>query len=115
MFTVLSVLLVVVCVVPAAAKLRAHPRMLASADHFGIPWPRYRLIGVAELLAAAGVLAGLIWAPIGVAAAAGMCLLLIGALMTHRRNGDGLDGAISALVALAVDSAYLIVALTVTR
>lgn len=115
MFTVLSVSLVLVCVLPAAAKLGAHPKMLASADHFGIPWPRYRLIGVAELLAAAGVVAGLIWIPIGVAAAAGMFVLLVGALVSHRRNGDGLDGAISALVALAVDVAYLIVALTTIR
>ena len=85
MFIALSVLLAVACLVPAIAKLAAHPKMLASAGHFGIPWSRYRLIGVAELLAAAGVLAGLIWAPIGVAAASGMCVLLVGALATHRR------------------------------
>ena len=61
MFIALSVLLAVACLVPAIAKLGAHPKMLASAGHFGIPWSRYRLIGVAELLAAAGVIAGLIW------------------------------------------------------
>ena len=111
MFTALSLLLVVVCLVPATAKLRAHPKMLASAGHLGIPWPRYRLIGVAELLAASGVVAGLVWPPIGVAAASGMCALLIGALTTHRRNGDRLHEAMPALVALAVNVAYLAVAL----
>ena len=53
--------------------------MLASASHFGIPWSSYRLIGVAELAAVAGVLAGLLWLPIGVAAASGMAVLLVGA------------------------------------
>ncbi len=62
--------------------------MRQSAAHFGIPWNRYRLIGVAELAAAAGVLAGLWWHPLGVAAAAGMVLLLLGAVLTHRRAAD---------------------------
>jgi hypothetical protein len=111
MFTALSLLLVLVCVVPATAKLRAHPKMVASAGHFAIPWSRYRLIGVAELLAAAGVLVGLKWAPIGDAAASGMCVLLVGALTNHRQSGDGFLEAMPALVALAVDVAYLTVAI----
>jgi hypothetical protein len=40
-------------------------RLRHSAEHFGIPWQRYRLIGVAELAAAVGVLAGLHWPPLG--------------------------------------------------
>jgi hypothetical protein len=86
--------------------------MLASAGHLGIPWSRYRLIGVAELVAAAGVLAGLLWVPIGVAAASGIGALLVGALATHRRFGDRLQEAAPALVALAACLAYLAVALT---
>jgi DoxX-like protein len=66
--------------------------MRQSAAHFGIPWSRYRLIGAAELAAAAGVMIGLWWHPLGVAAAAGMALLLIGALITHRRAEDGGQG-----------------------
>ena len=40
--------------------------MRQSAAHFAIPRPRYRLIGVAELAAAAGVVIGLWWHPLGV-------------------------------------------------
>ena len=65
--------------------------MRQPAANFGIPWPRYRLVGVAEL-AAAGVVIGLWWHPLGVAAAAGMALLLLGALITHRRAEDGGEG-----------------------
>lgn len=111
MFIVLSVLLAVACLVPAVAKLSSHPKMLGAATHFGIPWARYRLIGVAELAAAAGVVAGLFWAPLGLAAASGMALLVIGALAAHRRAGDGLTQAAPALVTLAISLAYLAEAL----
>ena len=92
MFVTISLLLAAACLLPAAGKLTGQPRMRKSAAHFGIPWPRYRLIGVAELAAAAGILTGLWWHPLGLAAAAGMALLLIGALITHRRAEDGGEG-----------------------
>lgn len=107
MFIALSALLAAVCFLPGAAKLGSHPRMQGAAGHFGIPWPRYRLIGVAELAAAAGVLIGLVWLPLGVAAALGMAMLLIGALVAHRRAGDGLAHAAPALVAFGVSIAYV--------
>jgi uncharacterized membrane protein YphA (DoxX/SURF4 family) len=112
MFTVVSLLLAALCLLPAAGKLTGQPKMRQSAEHFGILWPRYRLIGVAELAAAAGILAGLRWHPLGLAAAAGMVLLLLGALVTHRRAGDSAKEMASALVALAVTVAYLAIALT---
>jgi DoxX-like family len=111
MFVALSILLALGCLLPAGAKLAAHPKMQESARRFGIPWPRYRLIGVAELAAAAGVLAGLWWHPIGVAAAAGMAVLLLGALVTHRRAGDSGKDAAPAVVILALAVAYLVLAL----
>jgi hypothetical protein len=110
MFITLSLLLTVACLVPASAKLAGHPKMRHAAAHFGIAWHRYRLIGVAELTAAAGVLIGLFWRPAGLLAAAGMILLLLGALVTHRRAHDDVREALPALLALAVAGAYLAVA-----
>lgn len=110
MFIAISLLLAAACRAPAAAKLRGHPKMLASASHFDIPWPRYRMIGFAELAAAAGVLAGLAWRPLGLAAAAGMAALLAGALAVHRRAGDRLHDVAPALLALALCAAYLAIA-----
>jgi DoxX-like family len=85
--------------------------MRPSAAHFGILWSRYWLIWAAEL-AAAGVVIGLWWHPLGVAAAAGMALLLIGALITHRRAEDGGKEIAPALLGLAITLAYLAIALT---
>jgi uncharacterized membrane protein YphA (DoxX/SURF4 family) len=110
MFIALSLLLVAVCVLPAAGKLRGHPKMRHAAEHFGIPWPRYQLIGIAELAAAVGVLTGLYWRPAGLLAAAGMTLLLLGALVSHRRAHDTVSEAVPALVALAIAIAYQVAA-----
>ncbi len=111
MFVVFSVLLLIACLLPAAAKLAGHPKMRESARHFRIPWRSYRLIGVAELAAAAGVLAGLWWHPLGLAAAAGMAFLLAGALITHRRAGDHAKEIVPALISLLIAVGYLITAL----
>jgi hypothetical protein len=111
MFVALSVLLLIGCLLPAAAKLAGHPAMQESARHFRISWQRYRLIGVAELAAAAGILAGLWWHPLGLAAASGMTLLLVGALITHGRAGDHGKEIAPALVTLLIAVGYLITAL----
>jgi hypothetical protein len=66
---------------------------------------------VAELAAAAGILIGLWWHPLGMAAAAGMAILLLGALLTHRRAGDSAKEMTTALVAFAITIAYLAIAL----
>ena len=112
MFVTIALLLAAACLVPAAGKLIGLPKMRQSAAHFGIAWPRYRLIGVAELAAAVGVLIGLWWHPLGVAAAAGMTLLLAGALISHRRAADSGKEMAPALLALAITIAYLAIALT---
>jgi uncharacterized membrane protein YphA (DoxX/SURF4 family) len=110
MFLAVSLLLIAVCLIPAVPKLAGHPKMRESAARFGIAWRRYRLIGVAEVAAAFGVLIGLFWRPAGLLAAAGMILLLIGALIAHRRAHDGVRDAGPALVALAIPTAYLVLA-----
>ena len=111
MLVTISLLMAAACLVPAAGKLAGNPKMRQSAAHFGIPWPRYRLIGIAELAAAAGILIGLWWHPLGVAAAAGMAVLLLGALITHRRAADSVKETVPPLLALAITIAYLAIAL----
>ena len=88
-------------------QARRPPEDAPVRRHFGIAWRRYRLIGVAELAAAAGILVGLSWRPAGLLAAAGMTLLLLGALIAHRRAHDSVREALPALLALAVSGVYL--------
>src|SRR5690242_20717999 len=112
MFVTISLLLAAACLLPAAGKLTGQPKMRKSAAHFGIPWPRYRLIGVAELAAAVGILIGLWWHPLGLAAAAGMVLLLLGAVIAHRQAADSAKELAPAWLALFLTLAYLTIALT---
>lgn len=112
MFLALSLLLALACMGPASAKLAGAPAVRESAAHFGIPWSRYRLISVPELAAAIGVLAGLRLPALGVAAACGMAILLIAALIAHRRARDSIATMAPALAAFAVTAGYLTVALT---
>ena len=112
MFLVLSLLLALACMGPASAKLAGAPAVRESAAHFGIPWNRYRLISVPELAAAIGVVAGLRLHALGVAAACGMAILLIAALIAHRRARDSIATMAPALAAFAVTAGYLAVALT---
>ncbi len=57
----------------------------------------------------AGVLAGLVWAPIGIAAAIGLALLSVGAIAFHLRASDSAKDTAPAVIgiALAVTAAVL--------
>ncbi|MEJ1110870.1 MULTISPECIES: DoxX family protein [unclassified Kribbella] len=112
MFVVFSLLLTAASLGPAVGKLLGLPKIRHAAAHFGIPWSRYRLLAIPELAAAGGILAGLLWRPVGIAAGIGMALLLLGALAYHRRAHDPHREALPALAALAVSAAYLAVALS---
>jgi DoxX-like family len=112
MFLALSLLLALACLGPAGAKLAATPAVRESAANFGIPWNRYRLISVPELAAGIGVLAGLRIHALGVAAACGMALLLLAALIAHRKAGDSIAATAPALAAVVATAAYLAVALS---
>ncbi|MFI2839511.1 DoxX family protein [Mycolicibacterium sp. PDY-3] len=100
------------CLVPAAMKLIGVAKMRDSAEHFGIRWSRYRLVGVLELAAAVAVFAGIVTPTLGLLAAIGMSALLIAAVVTHRRAGDGVREYSSALVFLIASVGYLAVWIT---
>lgn len=73
-----------------ARKLLGASQQVKTAEHLAIPWPRFRLIGIAELSASAGLVAGLAITAIGVAAASGLVLLMTGALAFRLRIRDRL-------------------------
>jgi hypothetical protein len=108
-FYVFTALLVVLTAGPAALKFTGAQSMREGAEHFGIPWPRYRLIGVLEVAAAIGAVAGIIWRPIGMAAGAGVVALMLGALYYHIRAGDKASATVGAVVVLLCSVGYVYV------
>ena len=85
---VLSIVLALAFGMSGAQKVAGAKTALDHADHFGMSHNTYRVIGVLEVLAAIGLLVGLAVWPLNVAAAAGLVLLMIGAVITHVRAGD---------------------------
>jgi hypothetical protein len=66
---------------------------------------QWRAIGVLELAGVAGVLIGLLWAPMGIAAAIGLALLSVGAIAFHLRASDGAKDMAPAVMGLALAAA----------
>ncbi|MGB2571546.1 DoxX family protein [Micromonospora citrea] len=85
---VLTLILASVILAVAVPKLTGQAQMRERMAHLGVSPGLTRLIGGLEIAAVAGLLLGLLWPPIGVAAAVGLTLLMIGAAVYHARAKD---------------------------
>lgn len=83
-------------------KLVGLRQSLAIRDHLGVKPVQWRLIGLLELAGVAGVLVGLAWPPIGVAAAIGLTLLVLGAIVFHVRASDSVADTAPAVIGLGL-------------
>lgn len=109
---IVTILLVALFTFSSTIKLLGVRRSLEIRDHLGVGSAQWRLIGLFELVGVVGVLVGLTWAPIGVAAAVGLALLALGAVVFHVRASDGIADTAPAVigVGLAVATAILQIA-----
>jgi hypothetical protein len=86
---VLSVLLTLVALGAGAPKVLLKGNVPAQLQsHMGLSAGLVRFIGLAEVAAAVGLIVGLFWQPLGIAAAVGFAILLIGAVGFHTKAGD---------------------------
>lgn len=99
---VVTILLAGLFMFAASIKLLGVPQSLAIRDHLGVKPMGWRAIGGCELAGVAGVLAGLVWAPIGIAAAIGLALLSVGAIAFHLRASDSAKDTAPAVIGLAL-------------
>src|SRR5690348_5057428 len=105
---VLSGLLALVFLGTGARKVPGGSAIAAEAQHHRMSLRGYRIVGALELAAVAGLLIGLAWAPLGIAAAAGLVLLMAGAAISHKRAGDPFP-RVAAPAALGVLAAVTLV------
>lgn len=94
--TVLSALLAAVFLLSGGRKVVGGESVTHEAIHLQVPLAGYRVIGATEVVAAAGLVIGIVFIPLGVAAAAGLVLLLVGATFAHLRVGDPLTAWVPA-------------------
>jgi hypothetical protein len=106
--SLLAALLVVAFAAVGTAKLAAMPAMRAKAEHVGFSVTAYRRIGLLEVLGVVGLLVGALVPVIGALAAAGLLMLLAGAVVAHVRNGDGIREIAPAVVLGLVTLSYLL-------
>ncbi|MET8003614.1 DoxX family protein [Nonomuraea glycinis] len=86
--TVLSALVALVFLLAGAQKVLLRRSVAANLLRLGVGPAPTRLIGALEIAGALGLVAGLWFKPLAVAAAAGLTLLLIGAVGYHLRARD---------------------------
>jgi uncharacterized membrane protein len=69
-------------------KLIKNETVMKGMDVVRVPRNRVWMLGVLEVAAAVGLLVGIFWWPIGVAAAIGVIIYFIGAVIAHLRVSD---------------------------
>lgn len=107
-----GVILIVGFAMAGGTKLMGVAMATEMADRLGYT-RLLRLIGVAEVVGAIGVLIGLVSADLewlGVLAALGLIATMVGAVVYHQRGGDGPKDSAPAVV-LAVLAVLYIIAL----
>ncbi len=87
-------------------KVTRNPRLVEQLTGLGVPERFIPVLGSLLLAGALGTLAGIWWAPIGIAATACFVLYFLGAVITHVRAKDwagvGPTGALMLLSAAAL-------------
>jgi uncharacterized membrane protein YphA (DoxX/SURF4 family) len=106
---VVSILLAALMAYSAVGKLTGNKSQLATMEVVGFPADRLWMLATVELVGAAGLIAGLFWWPLGIAAAIGSALYFVSAIVAHLRVKD--SHFIGALLPLALAIAALVLRL----
>jgi len=99
---IVSSLAALALIASGRGKLVRDPQQMKVMTKVGFPEEKLWLLAAAEIVGAVGVVAGLAWWPIGIAAAIGVVLYFVGAVGSHVRVKDKNVTAALAMLLLAV-------------
>ncbi|MFI6339050.1 DoxX family protein [Streptomyces sp. NPDC050535] len=105
-YAVVAALMSAVLLASAGAKFTRPKRLVDQMSTLALPFGMLPFLGAAQIAGVAGLVVGLWWGPLGIAAAVGLTLYFIGAVTTHLHVSD-FKGAPPAAV-LAIVAAVLI-------
>ncbi|MER7415887.1 DoxX family protein [Micromonospora peucetia] len=105
---VLTLILAAVFLGTAVPKLTGQTQMRERMDHLGVSAGLTRVLGVLELAAVAGLLLGLLWPPLGIAAAIGLTLQMVGAAVYHARAKDPVGMTLTPVIFAAAAVALVV-------
>lgn len=106
---VLSVLVALGFVMAGVAKLRRAEPVTGTLERLGVSAGLQRTIGALEILGGLGVAIGIWWQPLGIAAAIGLVLLMIGAVGYHVKEKDKVGETAGAIVLLVLSALVAVV------
>jgi hypothetical protein len=106
-YQIVGILLALMLLFSASAKLTRNQKLVDGFTSLGVPPGMLPFLAACEIAGAAGLVIGIWWAPLGIAAAVGLVLYFIGAVGAHLRKSD-FKGAPNATVMLASAAAVLI-------
>jgi hypothetical protein len=87
-YTVIAIVLGLGLAGSASAKIRKDERVTAGLTKADVPLAWFVPLAVLELAGTVGLVIGIWWRPLGIAAAIGVILYFIGALVFHVRAKD---------------------------
>ena len=90
---VVSALMAAVLSLSGRGKIVRDPDQMKTLAKVGFPESRVGLLAAAEIAGALGLIVGLFWWPVGVAAATGIIAYFVGAIGSHLRVRDWQVGA----------------------
>jgi hypothetical protein len=100
-YCVIAVLDAVMLTFSGILKLQLSPQVVQVIhEMIGVPLSMFPVLAACEFAGAVGLVAGIRWPRLGVAAAIGLILYFVGAIMSHVLVGDfaGVGGAVLMLV-----------------
>jgi hypothetical protein len=88
-YLAVTVLVALMAAGSGVAKIRRDPKVVhVIHETVGVPLKFFPLLALCEFAAALGLVVGIWWPPLGVAAGIGLVLYFTGAIVSHLRVGD---------------------------
>jgi hypothetical protein len=88
-YLVITAIFALMVMFSGLGKIRRDPRIMRSIHEVvGVPLKYFPLLAACEFAGALGVVLGIWWPYLGVAAGIGLVIYFVGAIMSHLRVGD---------------------------
>ena len=88
-YPVTTILVAALVLFSALGKIRRDPHIVQVVHEIvGVPLKYFPALAACEAAGAMGLVLGLLWTPLGVAAGIGLMLYFLGAVVSHLRVGD---------------------------
>lgn len=107
-YLVVAIVLAAMVLFSGIGKLRNDPHIVKVIhETVGVPMHYFPLLAACEIAGAVGLVLGIWWSILGIAAAAGLVIYFVGAVVSHVRVGD-FKGIGPAAMLLTMSAAALI-------